>query len=170
MLRNSIVCACLVAAAACAPRALVRNDGAYRPDGASYRIAQLSDGTLMPSSWRIGNYDERDGVLRVKERSDVRDLVLNRIVDDGVLTVFTAELSRKQHEMTLRDLVNEQLASFRTPYWDRRNFSPGLRFEWVREPYKEAISGCEAVDMVLDERPQGTATTTRRVYLLWMRP
>jgi hypothetical protein len=169
MFRISAATLCVLAFA-CAPRALLHGNGGYSPDGAPYRISDLPDGTLMPSPWRVDNYEDRGGVLRVKERADVRDLVVTRTIDDGAITVFTQDLSRREAGLQMRDLVNESLAQLRSYHWDGRRLWGGLQFEEVRKPYKEAVPGCEAVDLVLDARPRGTATATRRVYMLWMRP
>jgi hypothetical protein len=152
-----------LAVAACAPRALVHTDGAYRPEGAPYRIAQLEDGSLMPSNgWRIANYDDRGGVLRVKRRADVRDLVIGRVADDGTITILTEDLDRGEQKMPLRDLVNQSLT--------RVTGSSGLQFVEVRKPYDEEIPGAEAIDLVVDSKQSGSATTTARYYFLWARP
>lgn len=162
MLPRIAAAACMIAAA-CAPRALVHAEGAYRPEGAPYRIAQLADGSLMPSSaWRIDNYDHRGGGLRIKERADGRDLVISRVIDDGTITVRTEDLSRSERKMSLRDIVNQALT--------RVVWSSGLEFVEVRKPYEEEIPGSEAIDIVVDSRPRGSATTTARLYFLWMRP
>jgi len=169
MLRLAAACSCLLASA-CATRALVHGQGGYRPADAPYRIAPLPDGSLMPSSWHLANYEAHDGVLRLKDRTDVTDIDFTRDGDDGVLWVYTHELSGRERKQELKELVNLSIADMRNPVWDGRNFYLGTRFQEVRQALKEPVPGCEAIDLVADARVNGVATYTSRLYVLWMRP
>jgi len=160
---------CLLASA-CATRALVHGDGAYRPEDASYRIAQLPDGALMPPSWHLVNYEMRGGVLRLKDRMDITDLRFTRDADDGMIGVYTRELSRSERAQELRELVNATIANLSSPFWDGRTLYRGSRFQEVRTALKEPVPGCEAIDIVVDGRLANVETITSRLYLLWVRP
>ena len=124
----------------------------------------------MPRSWRLANYESRDGVLRLKARRDESDIEFTRDGDDGTLSVFTRDLGRSERKLELRDLVNRTIADLSSPLWDGRHFYRGSRFQEVRTALKEPVPGCEAIDVVVDAHPTGIATFTSRLYVLWMRP
>jgi hypothetical protein len=169
MIRPGAACLCLLASA-CATRALVHGDGGYRPEDAAYRIAQLPDGALMPPSWRLANYESRDGVLRLKDRRDYSDLKFTREGDDGKLSVYTRDLGRSERKQDLGELVSRTIEDLSNPLWDGRQFYRGSKLQEVRAALKEPVPGCEAIDIVLDARPTDVATFISRLYLLWMRP
>jgi len=108
--------------------------------------------------------------LRLQLPTDFRLLHFTREVDDGTLNVVTRELRERETKQELHELVNHAMEDFRDPVWNGDKWVAGTLFQTVRPVLKEPVPGCEAVDVVMDARPSDVATSTTRMYVLWMRP